>query len=340
MIILTNCLARFDDEGNLKAAAKLISGLKKQIPGLALITYENESPLSDCHIRLNKLMLSGKLARLLHRKKDDLLFVPHFARMLPMAVKIFVLSLYTRRKIRVLLPMEPKSSRLGSLILKISGAELIVFSNQTFEKLSRIYPKRVHRIQAAVDTKRFVPATVDKKKALREKFGLPVDKPVILHVGHMKYSRNVDKFLSLDDKFHGVLAVSTTTAASKDADLEEKLRRKRNITVIDSYVPNIEELYQAADLYLFPVVAERACIDVPLSAFEAAACNLPVLATPYGELREMMGKDGFYPIESFEPAALNAAIENALACRADSRKNVLAYDWETGVDALLKLFDQ
>ena len=340
MIILTNCLAGHDDEGNLKVAAKLIAGLKKRNPEVMLVTYENEAFMSDCHIQLNKLMLSGRLAHLLHTRQDELFFVPQYARMLQMSVKIFILSLYARKKIKVLFPMQPKPNRFGNLLLKLSGAEIIMLSGKSFDNMSRIFKDRVHRIKAAVDTSSFVPAAVDKKQQLREKFGLPVDKPVILHVGHMKYKRNVDKLLSVDEKYHVVLAVSTTTAAFKDADLEEKLREKANITVIDSYIPHIEELYQASDLYLFPVVAERACIDVPLSAFEAAACNLPVLATPYGELQEMLGKEGFYPIESFEPAELNAAIENALACTADVRKNILGYDWEEGVDALLKLFDQ
>lgn len=337
MIILTNCLARYDDEGNLKVAANLISGLKKRNPEAMLVTYENESRLSDRHIPLNKLMLSAKLARILHEKKDDLLFVPQYARMLQMSVKILVLSLYRRRKIMVVLPMRPKASRLGNLLLRLSGAEIIVFSIKTFEEMRRIFKNRVHYIKAAVDTKRFVPLAVDKKTELREKYGLPVDKPIVLHVGHMKYGRNVDKLLNIDEKYHAVLAVSTTTAAFKDADLEEKLRKKNNITIIDQYIPRIEELYQLADVYLFPVTADRSCIDVPLSAFEAAACNVPVLTTPYGELREMIGKDGFYPIDSFEPAQLNAAIARAIENRADVRGNVPEYDWNSAVDEILEL---
>jgi len=337
MIILTNCLARRDDEGSLKVAAKLISGLKKRCPEIQVVTYENESPLADRHMRLNKFMFSSKLARLLRKQKETLFFVPLYARMLPTAARVFMLSLYTGRRIRVLLPMKPKANSLGNLLMRLSGAELIVLSTKTRDELRRIIPNKIHCIRAGVDTQRFIPASVDKKTKLREKFQLPVDKPIVLHVGHMKYGRGVDKFLDLDEKFHGVLAVSTTTAAFKDAELEEKLRGKPNITIIDRYIPDIEELYQLADLYFFPVTAERNCIDSPLSAFEAAACNLPVLTTPYGELREMTGKEGFCAIESFEPAAMNAAIEGAMARKENIRKSVLAYDWENAVGDLLKI---
>ena len=337
MIILTNCLAHRDDEGSLKVAAKLVSGLKKRRPEIQLVTYENESPLADHHLRLNKLMLSCKLARLLRKQKDELFYVPLYARMLPTAVRVFVLTLCAGRRIKVLLTMCPKPNPIGNLLMSLSGAELIVLSSKTHSELNRILRNKIHYIRAGVDTQRFVPSPVDKKMELREKFHLPVDKPVVLHVGHMKYGRNVDKLLSIDEKFHVALAVSTTTAAFRDADLEEKLRAKSNITVLDSYIPDIQALYQAADLYLFPVVAERNCIDVPLSAFEAAACNLPVLATPYGELDEMMDKDGFYTIESFEPDALNAAIENAMARKTNIREHALPYDWENAVSDLLKL---
>lgn len=337
MIILTNCLTGCDDEGSLKVAERLISGLKKRYPEIQLVTYENESPLADRHLRLNKFMLSCKLARLLRKQKEPLFFVPLYARMLPTALRVFVLSLYARHRIRVLLPMRPRENRLGNVLMRLSGAELIVLSDQSYRELDRIFPGKIHCIRAAVDTQRFIPVSVDKKTELREKFRLPVDKPLVLHVGHMKYGRNVDKLLNLDEKYHGVLAVSTTTAAFRDMDLEAALRKKSNITVIDRYIPDIQELYQAADLYFFPVVAPRNCIDVPLSAFEAAACNLPVLATPYGELREMLDKKGFHPIESFEPAAMNAAIERAMACKTDIRENVLAYDWEKAVGSLLEI---
>lgn len=333
MIILTNSLTRRDDEGSLKAAVNLIARMKKRLPGLRVITYENESPMGDRHLQLNKLLLSRKLMRLL--RNEDVFFAPLYTRMLPLAVRTLILTLYARRKIKVLLFMCPRHNRLALLLLRLSRAEFVVLSCKTRDELGAVVGNDVHHIRAAVDTDRFVPVAVDKKKQLRIKYGLPVDKPIVLHVGHMKYGRNVDKLLSIDEKFHVLLAVSTTTAAFKDADLEEKLRKKSNITIIDTYVPAIEELYQLADVYLFPVIAERHCIDVPLSAFEAASCNVPVLTTPYGELREMTGKAGFYPIESFEPADLNAAVANAVQNTADVRKSVLDYDWNAAADGLL-----
>ena len=54
------------------------------------------------------------------------------------------------------------------------------------------------------------------------------------------------------------------------------------------------------DLYYFPVKELGRCIDVPLSCLEAASCNLPVVATDFGELKEFIGCEGFFFIESFE----------------------------------------
>ena len=107
------------------------------------------------------------------------------------------------------------------------------------------------------------------------------------------------------------------------------------MTLIEDYVPQIQELYQLADVYLFPVTEAGNCIDVPLSALEAAACGIPVAAAPYGELKELLYKPGFYPIETFEPAALEALLEKAVREGISPRSGVLDYDWEKTVANLL-----
>ena len=98
---------------------------------------------------------------------------------------------------------------------------------------------------------------------------------------------------------------------------------------------DIEQVYQMADAYLFPVVEQGRCIDVPLSCMEAAACNKPVVTTDFGEMREFVGKDGFYFINSFEADELKAKIEQALgADGAPTRSAVLDYDWRFATEFL------
>ena len=333
MIVLTNCLAGRDDEGSLKVAKRLISAVKKAGSNVKVITYEHSTSAEKADFHLNKAMLNSRLARFLLRSKEDVLFVPQYARMLPTGIRIRVLSLLCRGRLRVLLPMLPKFHWLGAWLIRQSGAELIVLSKQSETELKERFPNRITYLKAGVDPERFHAVETDAKIELRRKYRLPADKKIVLHVGHMKFGRNLEKLLLIDEAFHVLLVTSTTTAAYKDAELEAKLRNMPNLTIIDEYLPNIEELYQLADVYLFPVVAERNCIDIPLSAFEAAACNIPVVCTPYGELKEMAGQDGFTFIDEFD--TLNERLYAAVSQGGQPRETVIDYDWKHAAASLL-----
>ena len=133
-----------------------------------------------------------------------------------------------------------------------------------------------------------------------------------------------------------MLVTSTLTKGEQESDLRDKLDNAPNVKIFDNYIPNIEEIYQMADVYLFPTVEECNCIDVPLSCMEAAACGKPVVTTAYGEMSEFKDVSGFYFIESFAPEELNLLIENALAEGAPhSGAAVKDYDWGGAVLQLL-----
>jgi glycosyltransferase involved in cell wall biosynthesis len=104
------------------------------------------------------------------------------------------------------------------------------------------------------------------------------------------------------DQIQRMEAVQTVIVGSstypEDKDLLEELK-DRGVIIITGYIKNIEELYQCSDCYLFPVLSEDACIEVPLSVFEAMACNLSVVTTKYGGLPNLVPEqDGIMYAES------------------------------------------
>ncbi len=121
-------------------------------------------------------------------------------------------------------------------------------------------------------------------ESLELKKQLQVDgKPVILHCGHLKKSRNLQALLALVDEFSVVLIVSTSTPP--DFELKAELERG-GVRVIHEFIPNIADYYNAADVYLFPVLSEHDAIALPLSVLEAMACGRPVVSTPFGLLKK------------------------------------------------------
>ena len=82
-----------------------------------------------------------------------------------------------------------------------------------------------------------------------------------------------------------------------------------HLTIIDTYLRNVQEVYQLADVYLFPVQEIENCIDIPLSVLEAASCNLPIVTTEYGELASFIGQEGFLFTADLSSNSLNEALE-------------------------------
>lgn len=335
MIILSNCLTETVDEGCLKAANSLIKRLKTSDSETQLITYERESALSDVHLNINKLMINKELFSLIRKKRNNLLYFPFPARQNFTSVRMFIISLFAGKGVRTILTLNRPYNFFGKLFLKLSRAEVIVFSAdaaETYKKL--ISKKRVTYLKTGVDTNKFTPVTKEQKNALKEKYGFNPEVPVILHVGHIKEGRNVSQMMKLSKNYQILLVGSTFTKNEQDTALREKMESFENIRIIDEYISNIEEIYQLSDVYFFPVVKTGNCIDVPLSCMEAASCNLPVVTTEYGEMRELKGKEGFYFIDDFSEETLNFIVDKALTESYDTRSSVLEYDWQNAVKDL------
>ena len=253
-----------------------------------------------------------------------------------MAARVFLLSLFARRGIRMLVVMQHETGKLARLLMRLSRVRVLTLSGSSWRYYRSFLGERVEYLKTGVDTERFCPVSPEKKRQLREKYGLPQDKDIVLHVGHMRTGRNVQQLEVLEPEFQGLLVTSTYAAGSQETELGDRLRQKENLMLIDSYQPNIEELYQLSDVYLFPVVRAHNCIDVPLSAMEAAACGIPVAATAYGELEELLGEPGFYEIGSFEPEALNGQLRQICREGVSPRETVEKYDWNLSIDRLLR----
>ncbi len=336
MIVLTNCLTQNADEGCLKVAVSLVKRIKEQQPQTTVIGYERQNPLCDVFLPLNKLMLNRHLIKLLRREKQDVLFAPFSAKMRSTALRTLMICVFARGRVLLLQPMFSQMGTLARLLIKLSGAKMLCLSESSRQYYRRQLGDQVIYLKTGVDTQRFSPVAPEQKAALRKKYGLPEDKPIVLHVGHLKPGRNEIQFLKLDPKYHGVLVNSTHTPEQQDAQLRKTLSSKENLTLIEGFQPNIAEIYQLSDVYLFPVTEKKSCIDVPLSALEAASCGIPVVTTAFGEMETLLKHEGFYKIQSFEPETLNALLQKAIDEKKNPRPAVLDYDWNSAVKTILE----
>lgn len=335
MIILTNLLTEIVDEGGAKVVNSLIKRLKAADAGVTVVSCAKTTSACDVLIPSNKLLLNPRLIRYLWCSGQEVVYMPAYARSPFSSVRTFLLSLFTRRRLKVLLYMHSPIGRLAKVFFRMSGARLIALSEDSYQDFRDVMGDKAMYLRTGVDTERFCPITKEEKAWLRQKYHLPQDKTIVLHVGHLTEGRNIRRMTELDDRFHGVLVVSTTDETEEDRALRAAMEACPNLTLIDSYLPAVEEIYQLADVYLFPVQQQRHCIDVPVSVLEAAACGIPVVATTYGEMKALHGKAGFYRIEQWDKAALNDLLARAVLENVSPREHVLPYDWRHAVKMLL-----
>ncbi len=176
-----------------------------------------------------------------------------------------------------------------------------------------------------VNTEKFKKLEADKN-LLRQKYGLPLNKKLLLHVGHIRPNRNVGFFAELQQTLaedYQVVFVGSTHFPADEGLMKELV--SSGCLVISRFIENIAEMYNACDYYVFPVQGlgkntypenynDLGAIDMPLSILEALACSLPVISTEIDALdRLIVNKKNspVYTLNSFDPNEFNQALEKA-----------------------------
>ncbi len=162
---------------------------------------------------------------------------------------------------------------------------------------------------------------------MRAKYRVPADAFVVLHVGHLNRRRGVGNLAALAPMAYPILVGSTSTP--QDEALAAELTAA-GVRVLTEYLPHVAEMYQLADVYLFPTPPnplEPSSIDLPLSVLEALACDLPALSTRFGALAEHWPSEPgivFYA----DQAGLIAGLERLRRDRSGTRHLALALSWQ------------
>tara|TARA_B110000238_G_scaffold201212_1_gene256271 strand:- start:4738 stop:5721 length:984 start_codon:yes stop_codon:yes gene_type:complete len=188
------------------------------------------------------------------------------------------------------------------------------------------------------DPAKFFKVDNNSKNLLRKKLNLPLDKKIILHVGHLNKGRNLQVFnyLKNDKSFYPIIIGSTTV--SHDKDLVKELK-ENNINIIDTYLPRIDEYYKAADCYLFPTINSHSCIQVPLSVIEALACGLPIISSKFEGLPFYFDHDyNIKYLNSFHN--INDEINNILSKDAIYNNGINKFSWNNISSQMLEFYSK
>jgi glycosyltransferase involved in cell wall biosynthesis len=218
--------------------------------------------------------------------------------------------------------------------------DLILAQSLESERIFRKIGLHTRFLPIGVDVEKFVPIAPSRKTSLRRKYGLKEDEFIILHVGSVRKNRGLEVLSRVQmNKGNRVLIIGSTSMPI-DRSVHMKLTDS-GCLVWRRYFEEIEELYQLADLYVFPVVDRLGSIELPLSVLEAMACNLPVISTKFGALPRIFkeGKGLTFINKTNEIPLKIEQIKNSHLV-VKTREKVLPYAWERVTQLLTKYFCQ
>ena len=230
----------------------------------------------------------------------------------------------------------PYFSKYSRLIVGILKPDLILTQSLKYELFFKEKGCRVQFMSNGVDCKHFSPVSSFEKRELRQQLNLPQDVKIILHVGHIKTNRKLEIFKAIQKiDLIQVIVVGGTTRK-----YEDNLRRSleaAGIKVLCGFYKDISKIYKTSDLYVFPIedigirfpgsYDQLGAIDLPLSIFEAMACNLPVITFNFGALSRVFTQgDGFYYADN-EADIIDKVKNYSFNKICNNRNQALHFDW-------------
>lgn len=268
------------DEGLKKTVFEIVKVFQKRCH--CLVIGRRITPNLGISFKVNRLLCSMEFFRFIRDfEPQAIVYIPYSSLTFASFVRAKILS-------RIGVPiaivgLQPREYSWWQLkIIKLIRPDIIFVQSRrsmNFWKRSGI-PSSL--IKSGVDPNRFKPVDKNARDRLRKKYGIPENKIILLHVGHITRGREIQELSKFKtDAILPVIVGSTSTET--DIDLYSELREQGCI-VISQYIEHIEHFYQMANIYVFPTSNRESAIEFPLSVVEALSSGLSVLSKPYGGL--------------------------------------------------------
>ena len=272
-----------------------------------------------------KSLVSPGFLRLVTSAKYDInIYVPSSSLTAFGLARGLLIKLLSGRPTLVIALQERKVGLLHKALATLFKPDMVLSPSTKIINKMKEFHVEAHQITPGFDKEVFKPADEARKVELKKKLHLPLDKKIILHVGHVKESRNMELFLRYRNWGSDIQPV--IKAGEVDPSWVHRLRMA-GVIIIDEFMRDINEVYQAADCYLFPVFSPTGAVEFPLSCIEAAACNLPILTTRFGALERFFPEgDGLLYFEKANE--IKEKISRLLRTRTNTHRLVEGFTWE------------
>ena len=339
MIVITDLLKGPFDEGAKIATRNLIEQIEV-VAESYVISINTTHTLScvDKVLWLNKLLFSLPFYKSIQENNGKILYVPESSATLFSFVRAKLLNFFTGKDV-YLMALQPRkySSITKCLVKSIQPNRVITQSNMTGGYLTELGIKNTI-LPLGVDDKKYRELDLFQKELLRKKNRIEPEKIVLLHVGHIQKSRNLDWLIYVKNSNPELEILIVVSAYNQDDEGIYTKLIKAGIRIVREYTPNMEELYNLADYYVFPVLRNDGAIATPLSVLEAMACNLPIITTRFGSLPDTFSEaNDFHYVNSAQEITEIVGRQRVTACK--NREKISPFTWEEIAKKLVGLLD-
>ena len=248
-----------------------------------------------------------------------------------------ILSFYWRDAKTITSALYPQLSSLPKRFVPLFKPDLILTQSHESDRIFRDLGCRTKFLSNGVDTEKFVHVTKNVKEKLREKYGIDIDKFVVLHVGHLEEKRNLQIFDRIQSENNQVVIIGSKYVTT-DQEIYQHLKNK-GCMIYMGYFKNIEEMYALSDCYIFPVI-KGGSILTPLSVMEAMSCNLPVITRAFDGLTRIFSEGEGLIYAKNDEDFIRAIDKIKKGIEVKTRENVLPYSWKNIAIELDKIYDE
>lgn len=194
---------------------------------------------------------------------------------------------------------------------------------------------RKELFSVGIKADKFSPVDKDRQAELKGKYGFSPNRPLVIHVGHCSAGRGLEDFAAITDADRMVVASGMFENAETVKTLEDA-----GVRIHKGYLEHVEEIYQMADVYLFPTHSTEYVISIPLSVMEALSCGVPVIGyKDFKNLTAIPAENGAVTlINNWDE--LNAAVMKAAERKADRSYLTSPKTWEQVADDVLAIIQK
>ena len=300
-IIITEDISEPIDEGIKKFSfylAKYIADLSSE--NMIFSASTNISLPLIKPLPKNKFLFSIPFFRKISRSTPkQLIYVPFASSTMMSFIRFYLVSFFARKAKTIMVSVQGRKHNTVTkkIISMLKPAILIVLSN----KEAAYYRQLGFRCIVSpigVESTKYTAITPDQKNVIRQKLNLPIQDKIVLHVGHINKGRNLEVLRPLLNSGYRIIIIASTRFES-DLQLKSQLEGIGYL-FITNYIKNIEEYYQASDIYVFPVLSAVSAMEFPMSVLEAMSCNIPVVTTKFGGIESFLEETDWFKYFSNE----------------------------------------